>query len=136
MEKAIRITYLSVDSTPPNVLKESGSKLKDLIGVDIDFSGYTSTECDDDPLRYGGLCRDTLESDCVMIFSMGDPWKFRRFDVYTQILKKSGALIIPITGGLEVDMMTRYLFSGTDKEFMSIERYSIYKSPKNDVSIF
>ena len=57
-------------------------------------------------------------------------------DVQTLRLKKSGALIIPITGGLEVDMMTRYLFSGTDKEFMSIERYSIYKSPKNDVSIF
>ena len=136
MNGHIRITYLSVDSTPPDVLKKSSSEIKELINVEIVFSGYTSTECDEDPLRYQELCKNTLESDCVIISCMGDPWRFRRFDSYSEVLKKSGALVTPISGNLEVDMMTRYLFSGTDKEFMSVERYSIYKSPQNDISIF
>jgi len=113
-EGSIRITYLSVDSTPPDVLMKSCRDTMDRLQVDIRFSGYQSTECDDDPLRYDSLCRDTLASDCVMIRCMGDPWRFRRFDRYTEVLKRSGAFIIPITGNLEVDMMTRDLFSGTD----------------------
>ncbi len=136
MNGHIRITYLSVDSTPPDVLKKSSSEIKRLIDVEVDFSGFVSTECDEDPIIYQELCKNTLDSDCVIISCMGDPWRFRKFDSYTEVLKKSGTLVTPISGNLEVDMMTRDLFSGSDKEFMDIERYSLYKSPQNDVSIF
>ena len=130
--KTFRMTYLSVLFTPPKQLGESCRRVEKELGVKIDFVGFTKEECEDDPSLYDELCRRTLHSDFVYIRCMGDPWKFKKFDRYKDVLKKTEAFVAPVSGNIDVDMMTSDLFTGTDEELKDMEKYNVFKSPEND----
>ena len=130
--KTFRIAYLSIHSTAPKMLEESCLKLKKELGIEVSFKGYTKEDCEDDPLIYEDLCRNTLHCDLVHIRCMGDPWKFSRFDRYSEVLRKSKAFIAPVTGNIEVDMLTEDLYTGTMEELKDLETYIVYKCPEND----
>ena len=131
-EKVFRMTYLSVLFTPPKQLQESCRRVEEELGIKIDFVGFTKEDCEDDPSVFDELCRRSLHCDLVYIRCMGDPWKFKRFDRYKDVLKKTDAFVAPVSGNLEVDLMTTDLFSGTDEELKDMEKYNIFKSPEND----
>ncbi|AMK13608.1 cobaltochelatase CobN [methanogenic archaeon mixed culture ISO4-G1] len=130
--KTFKITYLSVLFTTPKQLGEACRKVEDELGVKIDFVGFTKEECEEDPLRYDELCRRTMHCDIVYIRCMGDPWKFKKFDRYTDVLKRTDAFVAPVSGNIDVDMMTSDLFSGTDEDLKEMARYNLCKSPEND----
>ena len=110
----MKFTYLSIQSTDPDRMEEACRRAGEEIGIDIAFSGFLKEDCEDDVLRYDELCRSTNASDAVFIRSMGDPWKFKRFDRYAKVLKASGAYVVPVSGNIDVDLMTRDLFPGSD----------------------
>ncbi len=130
--KTIKLTFLSVMITPPKQFGESCSEVEKELGIKIDYKGYTKEECESDPSVYAELCDRTLGSDIVYIRCMGDPWKFKRFDRYSEVLRRTKAFVAPVSGSLDVDMMTSDLFSGSEAELKDMERYNLYKSPEND----
>ncbi len=127
-----RITYLSVQFTPPKMLAEFCRRAGEELGISIEFTGFTNEDCEEDPMVYDDLCRHTLNCDLVLIRCMGDPWKFKRFDRYKEVLAKTDAFVAPVSGELDVDMMTSDMFSGTNEELKEMERYNLCKSPEND----
>ena len=127
-----RITYLSVLFTSPAQFGETCRKVADDLGIDVEFAGFTKEECEDDPASYEDLCRRTMDSDLVYIRCMGDPWKFKKFDRYKDVLQKTEAYVAPVSGNIDVDLMTSDVFSGTDEEMKEMERYNVFKSPEND----
>ena len=132
VEKVLKMTYLSVLFTPPKQFEETCQKVERDLGVKIDFTGFSSRDCEEDPAVYDDLCRHTMHCDIVYIRCMGDPWKFKRFDRYTEVLKSTQAFVAPVSGKLDIDMMTSDLFSGTDEELKEMEKYNVIKSPEND----
>ena len=130
--KTIKLTFLSVMITPPKQFGESCSEVETELGIRIDYKGYTKEECESDPSVYAELCDRTMGSDIVYIRCMGDPWKFKRFDRYSEVLRRTKAFVAPVSGSLDVDMMTSDLFSGSETELKDMERYNLYKSPEND----
>ena len=131
-DKVLRITYLSVLSTMPKHLTETCRKVEEELGISISFKGFLKEECETDPLAYEELCRNTLNCDIVHIRCMGDPWKFSKFDRYYKVLEGCGAVVAPVSGDLNVDLMTSDLFTGTNEELRDMESYVTYKSPEND----
>ncbi len=132
MSVRFRITYLSVTSTDPGRLLKTCQRVNDELGTDIELAGFTKDRCEEDPTAFEDLCKHTLNCDLVLIRCMGDPWKFKRFDRYRQYLERTSAFVAPVSGSLDVDMMTRGLFSGTDEELGEMVRRSLYKCPEND----
>ncbi len=128
----MRFTYLSIQSTDPDRMGEACRRAGEEIGIDVAFSGFLKEDCEDDVLRYDELCRSTNASDAVFIRSMGDPWKFKRFDRYAKVLKASGAYVVPVSGNIDVDLMTRDLFPGSDGDLKELMSYAVFKCPEND----
>ena len=131
-EKVLRLTYLSVLFTPPKQFGETCQRVERELGVKIDYSGFTKEDCEDDPTVYEELCRHTMHSDIVYIRCMGDPWKFKKFDRYRDVLSKTDAFVAPVTGNIDVDLMTKDLFTGTEEDLKEMEKYNVFKSPEND----
>ncbi len=131
-KKTMRITYLSVLSTSPNQMDKACRRIEEELGVPIALKAYNKEDCESDPLVYDDLCRNTLSTDIVHIRCMGDPWKFQRFDRYADVLRRSEAYIAPVSGNIEVDLMTADLFSGTDEDLKDMEKYVSFKCPEND----
>ena len=102
------------------------------LGTDIEFIGFSKDDCEEDPTVYEELCRNTLHADLVHIRCMGDPWKFKKFDRYSDVLSKTTAFVAPVSGNIDVDMMTSNIFTGTDGELKDMEKYLSFKSPNND----
>ena len=114
------------------MLGESCRRATEDLGVDIEFTGFDKNDCENNPEAYEDLCRHTLNCDLVYIRCMGDPWKFKKFDRYKDVLKKTGAFVAPVSGNIDVDLMTSDIFSGTEDELKDMERYNLFKSPEND----
>ena len=92
-EKKLRLTYLSVLFTPPKQFEETCQRVERELGVKIEFTGFTKEDCESDPLVYEDLCRHTIDCDIVYIRCMGDPWKFKKFDRYKEVLKRTEAFV-------------------------------------------
>lgn len=128
----MRITYLSVVSTDPKQLEDACRRAEDELGIAISFTGFNKEPCETDPEMYEDLCRHAMASDLVHIRCMGDPWKFKRFDRFSDVLRRTDAFVAPVSGDVGVDLMTEDLFSGSGSDLKDFEKYVSLKSPEND----
>ena len=127
----MKIVALSIQTADAAVMVAPARRLSE-IGIDAEIFAINATDIDEDPLAYRELVKHTHEADFVYVRCMSDTSRCRRFDAYEEELKKTPALVFVHSGNFEVSMLKRYLFRGTDSEFMEIRKYAANRSPEND----
>lgn len=130
--KILRMTYLSVYSADSKQMQETCDMIEKDLGVRIELHGFMKEDCESDPFAYEDLCRCTKNCDFVHLRCMGDPWKFQKFDRYTEVLRSTSAFVCVASGAPEVDIMTKDLCSGTEEDFMNAVKFLAFKCPDND----
>ena len=134
MVKTMKAIFIMVRSFDPYIFENAARDLKSK-GIDIEPYAVRSDFMDDDPLAFQELCERTREADLVLIHCSGQIESFHRFPSYRKILEDSKALILLYSRMMDVVLMNRELFSGTDEEFKSVVKYLNNRGPENDTNM-
>ena len=131
----MRIVYVSVQSMDARNMEKPVSETARETGWNVDLYCINGDEADDDPLIYHELARRTLAADLVIMRCMTEPGKMKRFDRYEQVLKECPGYAMVYAGNMEVRLMYRDLFKGSDEDFVRLGEYLRNRGSENDRSI-
>ena len=130
----MRAVCFSIQSNDAMIYVREADELREA-GYDISVKGYNREEAEEDPLVYHELKKDTLDADFVFIRCMSDPTRFKRFEDYEKVLRKCKGDVFLFSGNLDVRLLYRELFKGTDEEFFLLSKYTELRGRENDKSI-
>ena len=131
----MKILYISVQSADAKNMQNPVKQVCIEKGYDCDLFCANADEIDDDPLLYHDLVRRTKTADLVLMRCMTDPTRMKRFEQYEEVLRGSGGYVMIYAGNMEVRLMYRDLFRGTDQDFMLLGEYMRSRGPENDMNI-
>lgn len=130
-----KVVFLSVQSSDAKVMESSMERLRKEEGLPIDSLCLNSEEPDDDPVKYQELVRRTESADLVFIRCMAEPSKFKRFEKYERTLRAVRGYVMIYSGNLDVTLLYRDLFKGTDEDFVLLRTYALHRGAENDRGI-
>lgn len=130
----MRIVYVAIQSADPSTMAEPLERLR-AAGIETEFYGINSDDADDDVLVYQELARRTEAADFVFVRCMADTSRFHRFDGYEEALRGCRGYVFVSSGSLDVTMLRRDLFRGSDGDFMQLRRYAAARGPENDLGL-
>ena len=132
----MKAVYLSVQTTDAKVFEEIAAELRDEFGYDITIAGYNGEEVEEDPLLFDDLKRQSLDADFIFIKCMADPTRFKRFEKYENTLKSCKGCIFIYSGNLDVRLLYRDYFKGTDQDYILLCRYTDSRGKENERCLF
>ena len=135
MPKKFRMVFISVLENEPKQLKKVAESFGQENGVDVDFFGIYGEDADEDPLVYHELVQRTKQADFIYVRVMGDINRFHKWEKYEQVLKDVPGFPAVYSGNQEINLLTRYLFKGTDEEYKDLFSYARCICPENDQAV-
>ncbi len=132
---SLRIVYVTIQSVDASSMRAPAEEICREKGWDLDFFGANDRDIDSDPLLYQDLVARTRRADLVLIRVMADPVRMKRFEKWEEILKGCPGYVYLYSGNLDVSLVYRDLFKGTDKEFMDLREYVRARGAENDKCI-
>lgn len=131
----MRIVYISVQSMDAKNMEAPVREVAEENGWDVDIRCYNADEVDDDPLLYHDMVAQTKVADLVLMRCMTEPGRMKRFAWYEQVLKESPAETVIYAGNMEIRLMYRDLFRGSDQDYILIGEFMRHRGAENDKSI-
>ena len=135
MPKKFRMVFISVLENEPKQLKKVAESFGQENDVDVDFFGIYGEDADEDPLVYHELVQRTKQADFIYVRVMGDINRFHKWEKYEQVLKDVPGFPAVYSGNQEINLLTRYLFKGTDEEYKDLFSYARCICPENDQAV-
>ena len=132
----MKIVCLSIQSADAKMYVETGDELREETGYDIVVKGYNYDTVEEDPLVFHDLKKDSLDADFVYLRCMSDPTRFKRFEQYERVLKQCKGNVFIFSGNLDVRLLYRDLFKGTDEDFFLVSKYADLRGKENDRALF
>lgn len=131
----MRIVYISVQSMDAKNMEAPVRAIADEMGWDLDIHCYNADDIDDDPLIYHELVRQTNIADLILMRCMTEPGRMKRFARYEQVLRECPGEVVIYAGNMEIRLMFRDLFKGTDQDYILLGEYMRNRGAENDRSI-
>ena len=132
---AMDIIYISIQSTDSASMREPAKSVCDEMGWDLDLMCVNDADVDADPILYHEVARRAKVADLVLVRCMSDPTRMRRFTDLEKVLHESRGYVVVYSGNMEVGLMYRDLFRGTDEEYSRIIGLVKGRGPENDRGI-
>ena len=132
MPTKFRMVFVSVYENEPNQLHKIADELGEEFGFEIDFYGIFGEDADEDLLVYHELVQRTKQADFVYFRCMGDINRFHNWEKYEKVLEGIKGFPMVFSGNYDVNIMTRYLFRGSDEEYHEAFSYARDRCPEND----
>ena len=134
----MRAVCLSIQSADGKVYDETAAELREEYGYDITVRAYNYEVVEDDPIAYHDMVKDSQDADFIFVRCMSDPTRFKRFDQYEKILRNCRGDVFIYSGNLDVRLLYRDMFKGTDEDFFLLilsdppnpEFHSITSTPR------
>ncbi len=127
-----KVVYITVQTQGAKTFAKVADSLGEELGIKFDVYPVSSTDIDNDLLKFQELCRYTRIADFVFIRYMTNIDRFSMFRKYEPVLTECGVNVMAFTKDPEFNLKQRYLFRGTDEQFEEIRRYAINKGQEND----
>ncbi len=132
----LKAVYLSVQSTDAAVMQEPTARLGRETGLAVELYTVNYEQAEDDILVFQELVRRTAAADFVYIRCMSEPERFTRWERYEKTLKNCPGLVFLYAGNMDVTLMHRDLFRGTDEQYVKLQSYTVSRGPANDYGLF
>ena len=131
----MRIVYVTIQSIDPSTMKGPVEEICRDEGWDVDFFGATDRDIDSDPLLYQDLVARSRRADLILVRVMADPTRMKRFEKWEAVLKECPGFVYIYSGNLDVALVYRDLFKGTDQQYMDLRGYIRARGAENDKCI-
>ena len=131
----MRIVYVTIQSIDPSTMKGPVEEICRDKGWDVDFFGATDRDIDSDPLLYQDLVARSRRADLILVRVMADPTRMKRFEKWEAVLKECPGFVYIYSGNLDVALVYRDLFKGTDQQYMDLRGYIRARGAENDKCI-
>ena len=131
----MRIVYVTIQSIDPSTMKGPVEEICKDKGWDVDFFGATDRDIDSDPLLYQDLVARSRRADLILVRVMADPTRMKRFEKWEAVLKECPGFVYIYSGNLDVALVYRDLFKGTDQQYMDLRGYIRARGAENDKCI-
>ena len=131
----MRIVYISVQSTDARNMEPAVQAIAEENGWEIDMFCVNANDVDEDPILYHELVARTKIADLVLMRCMTEPGRMKRFVKYEQVLRDCPGFVVIYAGNMEIRLMYRDLFKGSDKDFILLGEYMRNRGSENDRSI-
>ena len=132
----MKAVCLSIQSADAKIYVETAAELREEFGYDIVVKGYNYDSVEEDPVLYHDMAKDSEDADLVFLRCMSDPTRFKRFEQYEKVLRRCRGDVFIFSGNLDVRLLYRELFKGTDEEFFLLSKYADLRGKDNDKGIF
>ncbi|WP_400204480.1 cobaltochelatase subunit CobN [Candidatus Methanomassiliicoccus intestinalis] len=130
----MKLIHISVQSSDARVMEKAAKTLRDQ-GINVECFCENCDVIDDNPEVYHRLVKETADADMVFIRCMGDIFKFKKFEKYEKVLKDHSGYVFIYSGSLDLMLLFRNLFKGSDDDFSLLRSFALYKGPENDIGI-
>ena len=114
---------------------DSADELREEKGYDITVKGYNYDLVEEDPVVFHDLKKDSEDADLVFIRCMSDPTRFKRFEAYEKVLRKCKGDVFIFSGNMDVMLLYRDLFKGSDEDYFLLAKFSDLRGKENDKGI-
>lgn len=131
----MKMVYLSIQSADAHNMEEPVRQAAEEHGVKIDLYCINASDVDADPVVYHELVRHTKDADLVLIRCMTDPTRMKAFERYEDVLRGIDGKTIIYAGNMEIRLMYRDLFSGSDEDYVLLGEYMRNRGAENDRAI-
>lgn len=131
----LKIVSLSIQSSDAGSIGEPLRRLEDELGIEADLFSVNSENAEDDIAIFQELERKTREADFVFVRCMSDTSRFKRYDRYAESLKVCGGHVFLHSGNLEVSLLNRSLFKGSDADYAVLRAFAANRGADNDYGI-
>ena len=131
----MKAVCLSIQSNDARIYSEAAAELTREFGYDIRIKAYNHTDLEEDPIAFNEMLKESLDADLIFVKCMSDPTRFRRFDRYEETLKVCKGDVFIFSGNLEVRLLYRDLFKGTDEEYFLLSKFADLRGIENDKGI-
>ena len=131
----MKAVCLSIQSADGKVYEETAAELRES-GYEVYVRSYNYDIVEDDPVLYHDMAKDSQDADFIFVRCMSDPTRFKRFDQYEKVLRNCRGDVFIFSGNLDVRLLYRDLFKGTDEEFFLLSKYADLRGKENDKGIF
>lgn len=98
----LRIVYVSIQSTDASSMRAPVEDVCDENGWPVEILCVNDRDVDEDPLLYFRLEQATAAADLVLVRSMSDPTRMKRFERFEKTLKECEGYVMVYSGNLEV----------------------------------
>lgn len=131
----MKLVHLSIQSSNASVMADPLSELR-ARGIETTAFCMNHDVADNDILKFRELSRESADADMVFIRVMSDAHTFKMFDRYIAEIRGKVPYIFVNSGNVEVTLLYRDLFAGTDDDFRRLQEFAIYKGYENDIGIW
>lgn len=131
----LRIVYVTIQSAECTTFREPAESVCKENGWDLDLFCANDGDIDADPLLYHELVLKSKAADLIMVRVMADPTRMHRFEQWERVLRECRGYTHIYSGNFDVSLVYRYLFKGTDREYMQLREFIKNRGEDNDRSI-
>ena len=131
----LRIVYVTIQNVDAASMRAPAEEVCREFGWDLDLFCANSTDIDDDPLLYHELVLRSRTADLVLVRTMADPTRMRRFEQWERVLRECPGFVHIYSGNMEASLVYRDLFKGDDQEFMRLRGLVHGRGAENDRAI-
>ena len=131
----MKAVFLSIQSSDAKLYEEEAAELREEFGYDIRVKGYNYDSAEDDPVIYHDMVKDSLDADFVFVRCMSDPTRFKRFEQYEKTLKQCKGDVFIFSGNLDVRLLYRDYFKGSDEDFFLLSKFTDLRGRENDKAL-
>ena len=131
----LRIINVSIGTADPATMEAPAREAAAEAGFELDIRSFSSRRLENDPVLFDELCKLSADADLVLVRCIRDPEKFKRMPRYTEVLKKCNGYVYVHSTDMEVRLSYRYLFSGSDEDYLRVSQYVSNRGDDNDRGI-
>lgn len=131
----LKIVYISIQSTDAGSMRAPAEDECRENGWDLDILCANDADIDSDPLLYHDVVGRCRVADLVLVRSMSDPTRMKRFHQLESVLRECPGYVMVYSGNVEVGLMYRDLFKGDDGDYARLMAYVRGRGADNDRAI-
>lgn len=133
--KFMKVVYISVQSSDAHSMEMPVREISSEHGWAIDLFCVNGEDADDDPMIYHEMVRRSKVADLVLMRCMAEPSRMNRFAQFENVLKDCPGYVMVYAGNVEVRLIYRDLFKGTDEDFKLLNEFLDNRGGENDKGI-
>ncbi|NCA73753.1 MAG: cobaltochelatase subunit CobN [Gammaproteobacteria bacterium] len=131
----MKVVYISVQSSDAHNMVGAVREISLEKKWDVELYCVNGEDADDDPMIYQELVRKSKVADLVLMRCMAEPSRMKRFARLESVLAGCPGYVMIYAGNVEVRLMYRDLFKGSDEDFKLLVEYIGNRGGENDKGI-
>lgn len=131
----MKVVYVSIESSDAHNMETPVREISMEKKWDVELFCINGECVDSDPLAYQDLVRKSKVADLILLRCMADPSRMKRFSEFENVLKDCPGYVMVYAGNVEIRIMYRSLFKGSDEDFKLLSEFIGNRGKDNDKGI-